>query len=65
MKILDVIFKALFIVMPSHLVDARRRGLLQVEEGLRKQVFADMVQQRRELQLRLCSSCFAHAGQSE
>jgi len=65
MKILDVIFKVLFVVVPGHLVDANRRGLLQVEEGLRKQVFADMVQQRRELQLRLCSSCFAHASQSE
>ncbi|MGB0600501.1 MAG: hypothetical protein ACPGLY_27810 [Rubripirellula sp.] len=65
MKILDVICKALFIVVAGHLIDTNRRGLLQVEEGLRKQVLADTVQQRRELQLRLCSSFFTHAGQAE
>jgi hypothetical protein len=47
----DSFFRVLFIVVPTHLIDADRCRLLQIEESRCQQVFVDMMQQRCELQL--------------
>jgi hypothetical protein len=44
-KIGEPFFKALLVVTPTHLVDADRRSLLQVEEGFAQQVHGSVVQQ--------------------
>ncbi len=51
------------VCVPRHLVDADRRGLLQVEERFPQTLFADVMQQGREFERAILAGRFTHAGQ--
>jgi hypothetical protein len=61
----DVVLQMSLVIVPRHLVDANRCGLLQVEEGFPQTVFADVMQQVLEHERAVLAGRFTHAEQSE
>jgi len=62
MQVYEVRLEDPCVLGPRHLVDARRRGLLQTEEARPQDIDVDVMQERRQFALSVPGDGFSYAG---
>ena len=62
MQVYEVCLESFRVLGPRHLVDARRRGLLQTEEARPQDSDVDVMQERRQFALSVPGDGFSYAG---
>jgi hypothetical protein len=63
MEVLQIRLQIALIFKPRHTIHSNRRRLLQTEERTGQQVFIDMMQQGRELELAVLAGSSTHTFQ--